>query len=277
MLKRFNQYINENYLLEGGNAVHDTNRISIDDVPFTIDDIYKNMFPLLGIKKSDTIRLGSSGHSETSGDIDFGIMNTDLSVLHDKFLKVFSSEESHFMKGIEVLSVTWPINKSSKKVQVDFLPVYDKKWTEFIYNYPDKSKYKSAHRNWLLMAILSSIKDNIKKDENDNILSYDGYILNLNKGLFSMHKSYVGKTKVLKHGTIENEEHITSDPKEFLNLVFNKDVFEKDIKTFEDCWKLIHSNNFRWIKKLSAIKEKLLEFLNRAELKIPDECHEDKR
>lgn len=277
MIKRFKQYINENYLFEGGNAVHDTKRISIEDVPSTINDIYENMFPKLEIKETDSIRLGSSGHTETSGDIDFGIMLTDLSAINDKFIVAFPKEESHFMKGIEVLSVTWPINKSNERVQVDFLPVYDKDWTKFIYKYPENSKYKSAHRNWMLMAILSSIRDNVVKDENGNVTAYDGYFLNLNKGLFSMHKSYVGKTKLLKHGTMDDEVHITSDPKEFLNFAFGKDVMEKDVNSFENCWNLINSNNFRWKKQIQLIKDNFIDFLDRAELKIPSECHENKR
>jgi len=282
-LKSFRQHVSEraailiahNAIFEGGKVFHDeTKRINKDQVDATISDIEKNLFPTLGLKlDNNVIRLGSSGHSETSGDIDFGIIGMDLSKLHDLIKSKFSNK-TNFIKGLEVLSIEWPIEGDEENglVQLDFIPVYDRDWTEFIYKYPTESKYKSAHRNWLFMAVLSSIRNNVEKDETtDEPLSYDGYMLNLNKGLFSMKKDYQGKTKILKHGQIVDDKLITTNPKEFVEFVFGKGYKPKDVRTFEECWHIINNDNFKWIDNIDDIKKNLKKFLSRVELPIPTE------
>lgn len=134
-----------------------------------------------------------------------------------------------------------------------------------------KSKYKSATRNWLFMAILSSIKNNVKKDDDGNILSYDGYFMNLNKGLFSIKKDYHGKTKILKHGQTVEEKLITIDPTEFVEFVFGKGYRPDDVVTFESAYSIMENSDFKWRKNIDLIKKNLKKFLERASLKVPTE------
>jgi hypothetical protein len=267
-IKNFGQFINE-----GGKVFdEDTRKIKKEEVGATMVDIEKNLFPSIGLDlKDNVIKIGSAGHADVSGDIDFGVVGRDLDEIHETLSKKFPDRKTNFIKGLEVLSIEWPIAGTKDLVQVDFIPVYDRDWTEFIYKYPEGSKYKSAHRNWLLMSILSVIRNNEKNAEGGEPLSYDGFMLNLNKGLFSMTKNYQGKTKVLKHGEIDSEELVTTKPKKFVDFVFGPYFEPKNVSTFENCWKIINDKHFRWFDKLDDIKKNFVKFLERAGLEIPEE------
>lgn len=271
----FGHYVFEKYnpLFEGGKVFDDTQRINKDDVDRTIGDIKKRLFPALGLNDENTFKVGSAGHTETSGDIDFGVIGKNLEELKGTMELKFPENKTNFLKGLEVLSIEWPINGSEKygMVQVDFVPVYNRAWTEFVYRYPEGSAYKSAHRNWLIMAILSTIKENEEFDENDQPISYDGVSMNLNKGMFSITKNYRGKTKILKHGQVEDKELVTDDPDKFVSYVFGRGITPDDVKTFEDCWHIINTSDFKWAEKIEDIKQNLKKFLSRVNLEVPKE------
>jgi len=273
-IKNFEQYIFESYspLNEGGRVFgDDTRKINKDEVAGTISDIEERLFPSVGLNSKNIIKVGSAGHADVSGDIDFGVVGKDLEILKGILEMKFPNNKINFIKGLEVLSIEWPIGKDKKngKVQVDFFPVYDKNWSAFIYKYPTDSKYKSAHRNWLFMAVLSTIKTDIEKAETGEELSYDGYMMNLNKGLFSIKKDYQGKTKILKHGEIVEEKLVTTDPNKFVEFIFGKGYKPEDVRTFEACWHIINKKDFKWHDNLGEIKKNLKKFLERVKLPIP--------
>lgn len=259
----FKQYTELN---EGGKVFDGTEEVLRAEVDDIESDVRKRLFVPLGIEDKAK-RIGSAGHKDVSGDIDFGVSDIDLEILYDKIQDKFKDLGVNFIKGIEVLSVSWPFD--GKHVQIDMIPIYDDKWSYFIYKFPIGSKYKSAHRNWMLMAILSTIKNDIKKDEDGNVISYSGYILNLNKGIFSMNKNYIGKTKILKHGKIENEKLLTTDPTEAVRMIFGDEYSPEDVETFEQCARIIRNSDFRWKDRVEDIKENLVRFLNRAGLEVP--------
>jgi len=272
-IKRFNQFVFESFssVNEGGKVFDDTKKIKLEYVDATIKDIEEKLLSPLGLRLGkNAIKLGSAGHADVSGDIDFGVIGKDLDELYDTLKMKFPRNETNFIKGLEVLSTSWPISGDKGLVQVDMIPVYNKKWTEFIYKYPEGSKYKSAHRNWLMMAVLSAIRENEIKDPNtDEVLSYDGFLLNLNKGLFSMKKDYHGKTKTLKHGNIVEEKLKTIDPIELVHFVFGKRYKLEDVETFEKAYSIINREDFKWRNNKKTIKENLKKFLIRADLKLP--------
>ena len=278
-VQSFGHYVFERYnpLFEGGNVFDNVNKINKEDVDATINDIKDRLFPSLGLEfDKNVISIGSAGHADVSGDIDFGVIGKDLQELYATLQSKFPQHKSNVMKGLEVLSTEWPIRGDEKNlVQVDFIPVYDRAWTEFVYRYPEGSDYKSAHRNWVMMAILSTIKDNVEQDEDDQPLSYEGYTMNLNKGLFSIKKDYHGKTKILKHGQIVEEKLVTTDPDKFVKFVFGDSYGPEDVRTFEDCWHIIGKSDFKWRDKISEIKENLKKFLDRVELPIPKELEQE--
>jgi hypothetical protein len=276
-IKLFTQFVLENVnpINEGGKIFDGTTTIKKEDVDGTIKDIEERLFSKIGLTiGKNVIRIGSAGHTDISGDIDFGIVGIPFEDLHKTLVEKFPDNEINYMKGLEVLSLAWPINgdKDDGLVQVDLIPVYDRDWTEFVYKFPEGSKYKSAHRNWLMMAVLSAIKKNVEKDpETGKALDYDGYMMNLNKGFFSMKKDYHGKTKILKHGEITEEKLITTDPEKFVRFVFGKRYKPEDVGTFERCLSIINKSDFKWRSKLHDIKKNLRKFLERVELLIPKE------
>jgi hypothetical protein len=271
-IKRFRQF-NESLLLEGGNVFFGTRKILKSSVEPTVDDIADRLFAKVGLALGkNAIRIGSAGKADVSGDIDFGVEGMDLKELRSKICSEIPSVKTNMLDGLEVLSVKWPIEGTHSMVQVDFVPVYSRKWSEFVYKYPDGSKYKSAHRNWLIMSILSSIRSNVEYDpETKEPVEYDGYIMNLNKGLFSMRKDYHGKTKILKHGVLTDEKLITSDPDEFVKFVFGAEYKPEDVGTFESAVRIVEKPDFKWHDNLEDIVENLEKFLDRAGLAIPTE------
>ena len=278
-IKSFEQYVFESFdpINEGGKVFDEATKIRKEDVDGTIKDIEENLFSSLGLELGkNVIRLGSAGHADLSGDIDFGVIGIPLENLHETVKVKFPKHEINFMKGLEVLSITWPIKGQDESlVQVDLIPVYNKDWTEFVYRYPEGSKYKSAHRNWMFMSILSAIRLNVERDpETDEPVTFDGYMMNLNKGLFSIKKDYHGKTKILKHGQIVEEKLITMDPDKFVKFVFGENYWPKDVETFEDCLHITKKSDFKWSDEIDDIKKNLRKFLDRVKLPIPKELDE---
>ncbi len=274
----------------GGKAVQGIRSIKQSEVAETIQDFQRKIFPLLQIEESDTLVIGSAGNKpnpeDLSGDIDIGIAinrlqenfgeedteQTIYNILRENFPKM----EINWMKGIHVISTAWPIMGEAENghVQLDILPIDNMDWAQFIYHQPDysiqESKYKSAHRNWLFAAILSVMEENKVFDKEGNLVQFDGYLMRLSEGLIKIRKSYQGKTKLLKNPYIlrEQEEVYTKSPQEFVGFLFGDDTDPIEVTVFENTWELtkkVHPND------LPKIKESLVRFLNRVELKIPSE------
>jgi hypothetical protein len=282
-LKNFNEFV----LNEGGNAVKGVRSIRQDEVQRTIDNIKEVVFPLLKIHEwgYDAILIGSAGRkalpSDLSGDLDIGIVlgvdkTTAKNIIHDK-LKTLPYE-LHYMPGLGITSVKWPIEGDESKgyVQVDFIAIESMEWAKFAFYTPDyrknESKYKSAHRNWMFAAIMSAIKENVIKDSAGNVLQYDAYIYNWNEGLKRVTKSFEGsKGGIIKTHKKVKEELLSVSPKEFIELAFGPGYKEDDVKTYEQVDALINNDNFKWKKFLPEIKEQYVKFLERMNLPIPSE------
>lgn len=252
---------------EGGKALTSVRPVTKEEAEKTLDDLKNNLIPKLGLDwDKNVIQLGTAGHKEKSNDIDLGIYGRDLESL-SKEIKDYS-DEIVYMKGLEVLSFAWPIvGADGDHVQVDMIPVVDKKWTDFIYGNPEGSQYKSAHRNWMFAAILSPIHD----DKKDDGKEYTAYVFKLNNGLFKTKKSFVGKTKVLKKAGKVSEELITMDPTKFVHFLFGDKYGPNDVKTFEDVWHIMNQSDFKWKANLEEIKKEYAMFLKRASLPLPKE------
>ena len=157
-LVKFGDYIN---LFEGGAAIKDSRRIRESEVPKTLESIKSILFPILGGGEIDKeyLIIGSIGkkknQSDTSGDIDLGIdkkfLSKSLGVSEDDVLGALYknlSETLHnklgfvpdlkLMRGINVLSIGWPIEGDESKgiVQLDLIPIADMEWAKFIFYSP---------------------------------------------------------------------------------------------------------------------------------------------
>lgn len=299
----FGEFIGESFLFEGGSAIKKARRIREDEVPLTLEFIYNNLLPSIGVEKKDVVLIGSIGKkedpSDTSGDIDLGISSKSLSkslgtqdnikevaaALNQKVISelpfgLSDSPDVNFLRGLNIVSLGWPIGGdfSNGIVQLDLIPISDMDWANFIYYSPDyrkkESKYKSAHRNWLFSAILDARKEPKSFDRSGKVLEYDTLVLVLSDGLYRHTKSFEGKTKARLSRPSKiagSEKFITNDPEKFIEIVMGKKYPLEKVKTFEDVFSIINSPDFDLYDKMDQIEEKYLEFIRRVGLEIPEE------
>jgi|688.fasta_scaffold39517_6 hypothetical protein len=294
-------------VFEGGAAIKSSRSIREDEFPKTLDSIKSILFPILGINPtkegSQYLVIGSIGKKknpeDTSGDLDIGYDSSWFSREHGITAKECSSEvyklvsqdlpeklgfdpEINHMKGLSIVSLGWPIQGDFSKgiVQLDLIPVSSMDWAKFIYYSPNykiaESKYKSAHRNWLLTAILASRRRIIKVDPDGQVLDYDSPVLMLSDGLFWHTKSYAGKIKSrLKNPKkIEGSERfVTRNPQEFIDFTLGPGYTPEEVKTFEQVFSIISDPSFELYDNLEEIKDKFKEYLERTGLEVPSEIN----
>lgn len=290
-------YTFKDYLSEGGNALDNTRPIKQSEVQSTLDSIQDVVFPALNLSGwgTDALLIGSAGKKEsdesTSGDLDIGLpmkefcemngVSEDLGLkyAYDMLTRRFPEFRTRWMRGINVVSLSYPIKGDPNLgyVQVDFMPIKDMRWAKFIYHSPDQkkgeSKYKSAVRNWLFAAILSTLTDDKEYDEDGNLLGFSGYMLRLGEGLSKIKRSHVGKTGLLKNSVLIKDEErlLTNSPDEFLEFVLGPGIKAKDAETFESVLNIITSPSYKWKDNVEQIIETFKRFLNRVKLQVPDE------
>ena len=295
-------------IFEGGAAIKTSRSIREDEFPKTMDSIKSILFPILGIDpRKDGVEylvIGSIGKKknpeDTSGDLDIGYDSSWFSRNHGVTPKESSAEvyrliseqlpdklgfdpEINYMKGLNIVSVGWPIQGDFNNgiVQLDIIPVSSMDWARFIYYSPNykisESKYKSAHRNWLLAAILAARRMTLKSDASGQVLDYDSPVLMLSDGLFWHTKSYAGKLKdrLKNPKKVEGSERfITRDPQEFIDFTLGPGYTPEEVKTFEQVLNIIKDPNFELSDNLEEIKEKYIEYLKRTGLEIPSEINQ---
>ena len=292
-IHRFDDFI----LLEGGNALPGVRHIKKEEVRDTIAAIEHDLFPALRLKGFgiDAIRVGSAGVKAKSGDMDIAIVMKDfehnfpeetlkingvLDFMRDMVQQALPELQVRALPGLNIVSIAFPIAGTvGGFVQLDLIPVRTYSWGKFVYApvSSDDSEYKSAHRNWLLCAIMASIKrDKVFVD--GQLISYNGYLFRLSDGLFNINKSREGaRGNVLKNmkNDKESEKLATRSPKEFVKFAFGDQYEPKDVRTFEQCYRIISRKDFKWHDKIGEIKDYLIKFLKGAKLTIPDILYEE--
>ena len=295
-------------LFEGGNAIKTARSIREDEFPKTMDSIKSILFPVLGIDPSkdgsEYLVIGSIGKKknpdDTSGDLDIGYDSSWFARKHGVTPKETSAEvyklvsenlpeklefdlEINYMKGLNIVSLGWPIQGDFNKgiVQLDLIPVSSMDWSRFIYYSPNykisESKYKSAHRNWLLAAILASRRQILKSDTSGQVIDYDSPVLMLSDGLFWHTKSYASKIKdrLKNPKKVEGSERfITRDPQEFIDFTLGPGYSMEEVKTFEQVLSIINDPEFELYDNLEEIKDRFVEYLKRTGLEIPAEINQ---
>jgi hypothetical protein len=292
-------------IFEGGAAIKSSRPIREDEFTETLESIKDILLPLMDIDPAkigkDYIVIGSIGKkknpSDLSGDLDlgydgnyfsrsYGISYKECSKkIYDILLlnlkdKLGFEPEINFLRGLNIVSVGWPINGNPDLgiVQLDLIPLSSMEWAKFIYYSPDyrfgESKYKSAHRNWLFSAILAAKRNVLESDEEGEVLDYETPVIILSDGLFLNKKSFRGKLK----GRLKNpkkveggEKFITNNPQEFLDFTLGKGYSPDQVKTFESVFKIITSPGFSMKDQLPVIKERFLEYMERTGLPVPSE------
>jgi DNA polymerase/3'-5' exonuclease PolX len=189
-------YKNSLLVAEGGNIFSDR-RINKSEVIPTLQKIEQ----LTGLSLVDNT-LGSTGKTETSGDVDVVIDSTKLT--KDALIKDLVSkgvDPKNLKKtGIEVAYKAPIVNSKGEEtgdfIQVDMMFHDDPDFLKFYYASNEKAPYKGAHRN-ITMSSIAKVK---------------GLTLSM-KGLFNR----------------ETKQLITKDPNKIAQKVLGKDATEKDL------------------------------------------------
>jgi hypothetical protein len=292
------------FLMEGGAAIKSSRSIREDEFPATLESIKFVLLPILFMDENDSdyMVIGSIGKKsnpeDVSGDLDFGFQwektakkysiqtkKELLAFLFEKLKRELPKElgfepEMNLLVGLNVLSIGWPIKGDPNMgiVQLDLIPLSNLEWARFAYYSPDyrmkESKYKSAHRNWLFQAILSSMGEVLTTDEEGNPMEINSYVFDFSDGLFKTRKSYQGKRGRLKRPVkVEGfpRELVTNSPREFLDFAMGPGFSIDEVKTFEDLLNAIKSPKFKNKQNREKIKERFKGYIEKTPLVLPSE------
>ena len=135
-------------MTEGGNAVQGVSRINQENVQATMEKVYSRLLPLLGITKTNTALLGSTGKKlpgGTSGDVDLAVDKPAIMKLNglkstEELYQFISNAADrlgypyNYLKGLGIVSIGWPIENVDGKqegqtVQLDIMPSDNLKMT----------------------------------------------------------------------------------------------------------------------------------------------------
>ena len=295
-MKSLIEYIKENLIIEGGNAVNGT-PMTQTQAKAVFDDVVNKLLPKLGLFENGTDydALGSFGkkyENQTSGDIDIAVstetiashFGIPLDEVEDKIISVCEEEnlQYNYGKGIHVISIAWLIPGTKMYGQVDLMPSDNMEYSKWMYHSPDftkaESKYKGLFRNQLIMAIIKYADQKVlSKNEQDEVMEYERYALRLNSGIARTVRSHVGKKGRLKNPKAikELERHITNVPKEIVELAFGKGTSVKNTMTFEDCYKLFMKDSFPWKDQRDNIVTSFVKEIFGAKVAVPSEMYDD--
>lgn len=304
-------------ICEGGNAIDGVSEILKQNIKPTLTDLQKNVFNKIGISSNRWTTVGSTGKKDKSGDLDLAV---EYSVLSQLYPKIDKDDQQALLERFVVdlkfqdnvidpvilggqIHFGYPIvNQSTENVQIDIIPTNNLQWTKFRYYgpTPDESKYKGAHRSYLLRSLIRNISiekaDNL--DPQDDVphtnrygqtypsIKYK-YLKFGNDGIWRAVKTYRGKRGkiVLIPQKVEDESYMLTDNfQEALDIIFTKGKYKQSqFLYFEPIWNIIISNQFEYPDCRKNIIE---DFISQIEqdtdpaIKIPDEvkqyCKENK-
>lgn len=285
-------------IFEGGHAV-ECSPMTQPEALATYKDCEEKLLPLFGINGVDGVdhcALGSFGKKfpeQTSGDIDIAVScdkiasigGVSLEGVDEYICKVLDENNIiyNYSKGLRVISVQWKVPDSDKYGQVDIMPTTSLDFSKWMYYSPDfrvaESKYKGLYRNQLIIAILKYIKRDIIKMRGDEIEEYERYSLRLYSGLATTRRSLLGKNgKLVKTETAlkDFERHVSSVPDEIVRITFGNDnLTSSQVLTFEDAYKILMSDSFKYKDKREEIIKAFIKALKSSKFPIPSEVEKD--
>ena len=283
------------FIKEGGNAVEDVVKINQENAKDTLEDIYKNYLPALGLTKKDVAPLGSigkKGPGQQSGDIDLAIsapailkskkMNSMNEIL--EFIGDLAKKNGHkfkIMKGLGIVSAAFPIHNTDGKqpdsvVQLDFMIVDDVKYASWSYFSPDylQSELKGLYRNILNFAVAKHAGFKVTKIDpaTKTPIEWSRYVMSMGEGLFKgLQTNLSAKTgKPTKSTRYISKEKITNNPDEIVKFLYGSKYKASDILTFEQAFAAIKSNSFPYKSERKKIFKMASEGIQSAGYPIPE-------
>jgi len=273
-MKKLVEYIKENLIQEGGNAVQ-SNPIPAIIAPKVYDEIEKKVHSISKFKNIDMAALGSIGKKaddQTNGDIDIAVKVDTKDELNEIVDTCFGNCEINYntMKTITSFGYPYDIDGYKGIAQVDFMIVKNMDWAKAYFHSPNlktgESKYKGVVRTTLLNDIISCIPVKDAKDEyfEDGVTVKRHWKHTFNtEGIFIQLVDFCGKNgKPVKNGKKlkEFEKLVTNDPINMIKFIFGDNGDINDINSAESLWKAIHDKKkFSWGDEvLKNIEEKFI-------------------
>lgn len=290
------KFIESTNLNEGGKAVPNVGPIKAEHTLPTLQDLERKILTrFLRLGKSDYAALGSTGKKlpgQSSGDIDVavdikkiakGLKVSEQEVgktIMDILDKSYPKMDKVFMKGLNIISLAYPIKGGSGNVQVDLMLQDDIKFAKWMFHSPDftknESEWKGLYRTELLKAISYAVSipelTEYFEDDPKMVKKLGRNMLDPTKGYKKNVKSFVGKTgKPVKSGKTEFEEVISKDPEFITKALLGKGAKVSDTNSFESVWKAMGKSDFPWKDNKKQIVEYFADVLKRKGLPYPKE------
>ena len=297
-LLNFERFVNEQLLIEGGNAIQDARPIKQSEIDKTFSYVEKKIYPLLGIESGlDAKPIGSfkkKADDQTSGDIDIAVSVDKIAGVNHiavgdvlDFIDTTLTDAGFStmkVKGFNQISVGVPIEGEESKgtAQIDLMLTASLDWSTFMYHSPDfraaESKYKGMYRNVLLMSIISECKKEATKlTDAGETSEYKQYVIRLESGIWQVTKSLMGAKGLVKTPKLQHEldEFVTSAPEVVTEIAFGPNVAPDDIMTFENIWAKFTDKSFIHRDKFDKILNRFKNYILAAKVPVPTEVEEE--
>lgn len=262
----------------GGNAVDGASPINQENSMATIEALYQELLPSLGLSESDVASLGSTGKKAPktqSGDIDIAIPASKMmqfqnaetrSESMDKIVDAIKSKGYAFrdMRSIDIISVGFPIVnvdglQSGQTVQVDLMIVDSVEYAAWSFYSPSylESKLKGLYRNEINFAVAKYAGLYVTKtDRETNVpTEWNRLWFNLSKGLEKGTQTVISaKTgKITKTPRVIEKSVVTNDADEVVAKLYGYKYKANDILTFENAYAAIMDADFPYAKYIKDI------------------------
>lgn len=272
----FSTFLQESLLLEGGAAIKTASRVTQVEARHLIPDLIQKISKETGVPPEQIKPVGSAGRkpkdSDTSGDIDFAI-ETDAATLKAALPRLaHNGEDWKAMSSINVYAFGTKIN--GKIVQVDLVPVANAEYAQWSY-IADESDlaqgFKGAVRNELMFAVTKYADLKKIKGDSGEVETLERHYFDLSKGLMRGKQTRRNaKGKLTKNWTTVEKDVVTDVPDDVAKVLFGPKARAEKLRTFDQVWKAIHSDDFPWAEHLEDIIKMTKEGIRKKGLKMPD-------
>lgn len=288
-MKTLVDYINESYVMEGGNVWDNSAPIKKEYIKPTLEKFkaeFTRIFPVASKHFGQVITLGSVGKKDMSGDIDlaisenafkdtedWGLDAAHLTELFAKFKKrARTATDEQLMKRAVIISIAEIVNEKSKMILTDIkssgsgtlfcqFPQFDESGNET--DLSVQIDVNVGDIDWLRFAYYSdSYKGNVKGLHRTQLMlalfSYKDHTFSHNYGV---------KNK-------QSQEIVANNPEqaiELLNKMYGFKITEKILENYFELQKFLQANLKE--EDLHAIWNIYLKILDSTRCDVPEDLH----
>lgn len=261
-------FISHELLLEGGNALKQTNGIKQKHVAALHAELIPKIAKELRLSTSQVLPIGSAGRKPDpealSGDVDIAIQTSDLEAVKAAIERLGEAGAHRSMPAINVYS--FAAKHPDGLVQVDLMPVANLKLAAWMFYSADADMalgLKGSHRNEVLFALAKHVAMTGTEAERER------YKLDLSHGLFKAKQSRKGKKGLVKSWTTLEKQQLSADPDEICKLLFGYNVPAGALLSFEDVWRALHDARFKFTSVRADVLATTIAGMERKGLPLP--------